>query len=99
MRNVSEYHISLGIGPEGRVLTTQPMQSSVWASKGGIAEPHPAACLFSTFKRNSIFYRSELINTQFVQTVLLENIKAMTKDKAPKYNIDLKMEMTQGAWK
>lgn len=23
----------------------------------------------------------------------------MTKDKAPKYNIDLKVEMTEGAWK
>ena len=64
----------------------------------GTAEPQPAARLCSVFKRNSIFYRNGPIKTQFVQTVLLENIKAMTKDKAPKYGIDLTVEVTQGAW-
>lgn len=64
----------------------------------GIAEPQPAACLCSIFKRNNIFYRNGLIKTLFVHTILLENIKAMTKDKAPKYNIDLTVEVTQGAW-
>lgn len=98
MRNVPEHHISPDVRPEGRVLITQHNAELCVDKQRGIAEPQPAACLRSIFKRDNIFYRSGPIKTQFVQTVLLENITAMTKDKAPKYKIDLTVEETQGAW-
>lgn len=98
MRNVPEHHISLDVGPEGRVSITQYSAELCMDMQKCTAEPQPEARLCSIFKRNSIFYRNGPIKTQFVQTVLLENIKAMTKDKAPKYSIDLTVEVTQGAW-